>query len=89
VEAKEAELAAALRSDDPQRVAEACDSVAVSFQQEWALGQEVVAAVRRLSSPAKKAARLAGALRRYYTRLACCHPPSTALVCCPLCCLVR
>ncbi|KAL4855244.1 Dual specificity protein kinase splA [Chlorella vulgaris] len=63
VEAKEAELAAALRSDDPQRVAEACDSVAVSFQQEWALGQEVVAAVRRLSSPAKKAARLAGALR--------------------------
>ena len=64
VEGKNTELAEMLASGDAARVAEACDDVAERYQSDFGLGDEAVAAVKRLGSPSKKAARLAGALRR-------------------------
>lgn len=76
MEAKSSELAEALGSGEEARVAEACDGAAVSLQQEWGLSNDAVAAVRRLGSAAKKAGRLAGALRR-----------QGGVACCPASCL--
>ena len=64
VEARSGELAARLDSGDAQQAAEACDEAAELYQRELGLGEEVVAAVRRVGSPGRKAARLAGAMRR-------------------------
>ena len=64
VKASSGELAARLDSGDAQQAAEACDEAAELYQRELGLGEEVVAAVRRVGSPGRKAARLAGAMRR-------------------------
>ena len=63
-ESRSGELAARLGSGDAEQAAEACDEAAEMYQRELGLAEEVVAAVRRLGSPGRKAARLAGAMRR-------------------------
>lgn len=65
VEARDSGLAGMLGSGDPAQLAQACDEVAESYQAELQLSDEAVAAVRRLASPARKAARLAGAVHRW------------------------
>ena len=65
IEQKNTGLADMLSSGDPAQVAEACDDVADSYQTEFQLSDEVVAAVKKLRSPGKKAAKLAGAMRRW------------------------
>ncbi|KAL4443818.1 hypothetical protein ABPG75_011555 [Micractinium tetrahymenae] len=62
VEARSSGLAEMLASGDPAQLAQACDELAESYQAELQLSDEVVEAVRRLASPARKAAKLAGAV---------------------------
>lgn len=63
MEARASGLAEMLASGDPAQVTEACDDVAENYQAELGLADAVVAAVKRVGSPGRKAARLAGALR--------------------------
>ncbi|PRW60747.1 flagellar associated [Chlorella sorokiniana] len=63
VETRNDELAQALASGDPERVAQACGEIAEAYQQELGLSDDAAAAVKRLDSPAKRVTRLAGAMR--------------------------
>ena len=58
------ELARQLGSGDGGQVARACDDVARQYQGALGLTGDDVAAVLRAAGPGRKAARLAGALRR-------------------------
>jgi len=69
IEAKSSGLSEMLASGDPTQVAEACNDVVENWQAEFALPDDVAAAVKRLGSPGKKAAKLAGAIRRSAARL--------------------